>query len=146
MINGATGPVVAFVNILVKMADTWDVPFLTFNAWVGIWTGAYLFVSAFLDLDRFIAYATRFSDEIFAMLIAFIFIFDAIGNPLSGSGVLMYFREGHKSHAKFADEENYDYTTSALLSMVLTFGTTALAFFLRGAKGGPFCYSPRSEV
>jgi hypothetical protein len=77
------------------------------------------------------------------MLIAFIFIFDAIGNPVSGNGVLMYFRDNHKSHAKYDDQEGYNATASALLSVILTFGTTAMAFFLRSFKGGPFCYSPK---
>jgi hypothetical protein len=143
MINGATGPVVAYVRVLVNMANTWDVPFLTLNAWVGVWTAALLGVSAFLDLDRFVVFTTRFSDEIFAFLIAWIFIFDAIGNPLSGNGVLMYFRESHKSHEKYSDDPNYNINATALLSTILMFGTTGLAFVMRSFKGGPFCYSPK---
>jgi hypothetical protein len=147
MINGATGPVVAYVSILVQLAQTWDVPFLTLNAWVGIWTCGFLLLSAFLDLDRFVHYTTRFSDEIFAFLIAFIFIFDAIGNPVSGNGVLMFFNEDHKSHAKWeGQDDNYNHMSTALLSTILMFGTTGLAFFMRAFKGGPFCYSPKIRL
>jgi preprotein translocase subunit Sec61beta len=88
-------------------------------------------------------YATRFSDEVFALLIAWIFIFDAIGNPVSGAGVLMYFKENHKSHKKLSSDPNYNIMASALLSVILCFGTTAVAFLLRSIKGGPFCYSPK---
>jgi hypothetical protein len=143
MINGATTPVVAYVSILVRLAASWDVPFLTLNAWVGIWTCGFLLLSAFLDLDRFVQYTTRFSDEIFALLISVILIFDAIGNPASGNGVLMYFRGDHISHARWeATDENYSAMSTALLSTILTFGTTGLAFVMRAFKGGPFCYSP----
>ena len=37
MINGGTGPVLAFSGVLYKMSESMDVPFLTFNAWVGLW-------------------------------------------------------------------------------------------------------------
>lgn len=37
MINGGTGPVLAFSGVLYKLAETIGVPFLTFNAWVGLW-------------------------------------------------------------------------------------------------------------
>jgi hypothetical protein len=144
MINGATGPVVAYVSILVQLSSSWDVPFLTLNAWVGIWTCGFLLLSAFLDLDRFVHLTTRFSDEIFALLISVIFIFDAIGNPASGNGVLMFFSADHRSHAKWeATDENYNYMSTALLSTILMFGTTGLAFVMRAFKGGPFCYSPK---
>jgi hypothetical protein len=76
-------------------------------------------------LYRFVHYTTRFSDEIFAFLIAFIFIFDAIGNPVSGNGVLMFFNEDHKSHAKWeGQDDNYNHMSTALLSTILMFGTT----------------------
>jgi hypothetical protein len=37
-------------------------------------------VAAITDLNRFIKYATRFTDEIFAFLIVSIYILDAVGN------------------------------------------------------------------
>lgn len=81
MINGGTGPVLAFAGVLYSMSNSMDIPFLTFNAWVGIWTAGYLVLAAFLDLNRFMHLATRFTDEIFALLISVIFIINAIGSP-----------------------------------------------------------------
>lgn len=81
MINGATGPVLTFQAILASLAEkTLKVPFLTFNAWVGLWVAFYMVLAAFVDLNRFIKYATRFTDEIFAFLIVSIYILDAVGN------------------------------------------------------------------
>ena len=91
MINGGTGPVLAFTSILYKFSVSMDVPFLTLNAWVGIWAAAYMLLAAFVDLNRIIMLCTRFTDEIFSFLIALIFIINAIGSPFSTTGVLHYF-------------------------------------------------------
>ena len=79
MINGGTGPVLAFSAVLYSMSKSIGVPFLTFNAWVGLWVTVYLVVGAFIDLNKIIQYATRFTDEIFALLISVIFIINALG-------------------------------------------------------------------
>ena len=81
MINGGTGPVLAFSGVLYSMSKSMDIPFLTFNAWVGLWTAGYLVLAAFFDLNRFMHLATRFTDEIFALLISVIFIINALGSP-----------------------------------------------------------------
>lgn len=42
-IIGSTGPVLAFVATLVKLAEKMNVPFLPLYAWTGIWTSGILF-------------------------------------------------------------------------------------------------------
>ena len=86
MINGGTGPVLAFTEILYKMSEAMDVAFLTFNAWIGLWICFYMCMAAFSDLNRIISYATRFTDEIFALLIATIFIINSLGKGIDFSG------------------------------------------------------------
>merc|ERR1712151_298249 len=115
-----------------------DVPFLTFNCWIGIWVTIYMVAAAFFDLNRVIIYATRFTDEIFALLIAAIFIINALGNPLSGVGVLYYFDVNHASHSKPDLPNDYNYMASALLSFIICIGTVQLAFAMRKAKFSPF--------
>eukprot|EP00588_Corethron_pennatum_P005679 CAMPEP_0194297832 /NCGR_PEP_ID=MMETSP0169-20130528/59831_1 /TAXON_ID=218684 /ORGANISM="Corethron pennatum, Strain L29A3" /LENGTH=599 /DNA_ID=CAMNT_0039047751 /DNA_START=60 /DNA_END=1859 /DNA_ORIENTATION=+ len=139
MINGGTGPVLAFAGVLYKLSKTLDVPFLTFNAWVGLWVTLYMFIAAFFDLNKLMKYATRFTDEVFALLISAIFIIDALGSPFSPVGVYHYFAESHKSHDEFEDEEDYSYIATALLSLILTLGTTGMAFSLKNFKFSPFC-------
>ena len=120
MINGGTGPVLAFAGVLYKLSESLGVPFLTFNAWTGIWVAFYMFLAAIFDLNRIILYATRFTDEIFAFLIATIFIIDSLGSPFHEVGLYYYFRD-------------YDLDV-ALLSLVICLGTTYLTFVLRSAK------------
>ena len=43
-IIGSTGPVLAFVAALAKLADSQNLPFLPLYAWTGIWTSGILFL------------------------------------------------------------------------------------------------------
>ena len=138
MINGGTGPVLTFQALIYELSVSWDVPFLAFNAWVGLWVAFYMVLSAYFDLNRFIQYATRFTDEIFAFLIISIFILDAIGNPTSEVGLMHYFNPDHQHHEDNEDED-YDYLSVAFLSLFLGFGTCFLALGLRSIKHSPFC-------
>jgi len=138
MINGGTGPVLAFTEILFKMSERMDVPFLTFNAWIGLWIALYMIVAATFGLNRIIAYATRFTDEIFALLIATIFIINALGSPFSPTGIYYYFESDHKSHDEYEDDEYYSHMATALLSLVVCIGTVQVAFVLRRTKFSPF--------
>lgn len=62
MINGGTGPVLAFSGVLYKLSDSIGVPFLTFNAWCGLWVALYMIIAGIIDLNQYIRYATRFTD------------------------------------------------------------------------------------
>jgi hypothetical protein len=136
--NGGTGPVLAFTEIIFKMSQSLDVPFLTFNAWIGLWVAFFMLLAAFGSLNRIIRYATRFTDEIFALLIAAIFIVSALGSPSSPTGLYYYFEGDHKSHMIHEDDVDYSHTAVALLSVLVAIGTVQVAFFLRMAKFSPF--------
>ncbi len=127
------------------MAENLGVPFLPFRAWVGLWTGLLLLIAAFVDLNRYMHLATRFTDDIFSGLISAIFILNALGSPSSSVGVFYYFDPNHQSHDDFRNRnitdgkpgewlDDYSFLASALLSFVLTFGTTYMAMCLRGVK------------
>ena len=50
--------------------------------WVGVWTGAILFVMVAFDLSALVRFITRFTEESFAALISLIFIFEAFKKVL----------------------------------------------------------------
>ncbi|CAB9500555.1 Electroneutral sodium bicarbonate exchanger 1 [Seminavis robusta] len=137
---GSTGPALALSTAVKNIAEGAGMDYLPFNGWVSIWLLGYCFTAAFFDLTRYVKLATRFTDEIFALLIVAIFVMDAVGDPFSPSGILRYFQEDHRSHTTTENEENpdYEYLTVALLSTILGFGTTWLIFFFRGFKFSPF--------
>eukprot|EP00529_Nitzschia_sp_RCC80_P010998 CAMPEP_0113484632 /NCGR_PEP_ID=MMETSP0014_2-20120614/24062_1 /TAXON_ID=2857 /ORGANISM="Nitzschia sp." /LENGTH=619 /DNA_ID=CAMNT_0000378241 /DNA_START=775 /DNA_END=2634 /DNA_ORIENTATION=+ /assembly_acc=CAM_ASM_000159 len=137
-IIGSTGPVLAFSTALYNISKNMDVPFLTFNAWVSVWLFVYCFLAAFFDMTRYVKLATRFTDEIFAFLIVSIFVMDAVGDPFSNTGLLRYLDPNHPSHELYSEDPNYNYLTTAFLSIIIGFGTTALIFFFRGFKFSAF--------
>lgn len=140
MINGGTGPVLAFTGVIYKMSESMEIPFLPLNAWIGIWVGIYMFFAAFFDLNRFMHYATRFTDDIFSGLISAIFIINAIGSFTSRVGVLYYFDDALKASETIAGVEvpNQGMYASAFLAFVVCIGTTWLAIQLQKVKRSPY--------
>jgi hypothetical protein len=139
-IIGSTGPVLIMTTVLYNMAKGFDVPFLTFYAWVSIWTFGYTTFTAFFDLTRYVRLATRFTDDIFALLIVSIFILNAIGSPLGAGGLLRYLDPKKTAHAELeemiADDPTaeYRFLETAFWSIILGFATTGTIFTMRGFK------------
>lgn len=82
-IIGSTGPVLAFVATLVTLAERMKLPFLPLYSWTGLWTAGLLFVSALTSGSNQVKYLTRFTDEIFSVLISLIFVYEASVNIAS---------------------------------------------------------------
>jgi hypothetical protein len=96
-------------------------------------------LAAFIDLNRVLKYATRFTDEVFAFLIISIFLLDAIGDPYSGNGMLQYFNKDSKyNQAQLELDPTYSYLEVALLSLLLGLGTAFFALGLRAFRTSPF--------
>lgn len=98
----------------------------------------YTIIAAVFNFNEIIKYATRFTDEIFALLISTIFIIDALGSPFQPVGLYYYFERLHKSHEDFEDDPDYSYLSTAFLSLILGLGTCILAFVLKGLKFSSF--------
>ena len=77
---GPMGPVLAFAISLHQLASMLSLPFLPLYAWTGIWTSGMLMFAALTSASNLVKYLTRFTDEIFSVLISTIFIFEAISN------------------------------------------------------------------
>ncbi|XP_044266191.1 sodium bicarbonate cotransporter 3 isoform X4 [Tribolium madens] len=93
-ILGSTGPVLVFETIVYDfcLSVGWD--YLSFRFWIGTWTAIILLILVAIDASALVCYITRFTEENFATLIAFIFIYKAVENvvligknfPLNTSG------------------------------------------------------------
>jgi len=79
-IIGSTGPVLAFVACLSQLAKAGNVPFLPLYAWTGLWTSGILFTSSVTSASNLVKYLTRFTDEIFSVLISTIFVVEAVSD------------------------------------------------------------------
>ncbi len=115
-IIGSTGPVLAFVATLVQLANKANLPFLPLYAWTGIWTSGILFLSSITSASNFVKYLTRFTDEIFSVLISTIFVVEAAsdigGTFMSPASTL----------------------TKALLTLVIATVTYSTATVLKGLR------------
>ncbi|XP_020292594.1 sodium-driven chloride bicarbonate exchanger isoform X3 [Pseudomyrmex gracilis] len=82
-ILGSTGPVLVFETIVYEFCKKIDWNYMSFRFWIGTWTTFILIILVALDASACVCYITRFTEENFATLIAFIFIYKAIENVLS---------------------------------------------------------------
>lgn len=82
-ILGSTGPVLVFETIVYEFCKKVDWNYMSFRFWIGTWIATILLILVALDASACVCYITRFTEENFATLIAFIFIYKAIENVLS---------------------------------------------------------------
>lgn len=74
-ILGSTGPVLVFETIVYEFCGMTGWDYMTFRFWIGTWIAIILFILVAIDASAFVCYITRFTEENFATLIAFIFIY-----------------------------------------------------------------------
>ncbi|XP_076245515.1 na[+]-driven anion exchanger 1 isoform X6 [Calliopsis andreniformis] len=82
-ILGSTGPVLVFETIVYEFCKKSNWNYMSFRFWIGSWTSLILIILVAIDASALVCYITRFTEENFATLIAFIFIYKAIENVLS---------------------------------------------------------------
>jgi len=119
-ILGGTGPITIFTGLLFVACGQLEIPFLPTYAWVGIWSGVILLILAFTDASALMGHFTRFTDEIFAALIAVIFIVEATHDTFLAFG-----------------PEGFG-LSSAFLTLVLALGTFILSKILKNTVNTPF--------
>lgn len=119
-ILGGTGPIVIYTMLLYQTCNSLEVAFLPVYAWVGVWSGLLLILLAVIDASAMMRLFTRFTDEIFAALIAVIFIVEAIKSIASG------FNDPGIPHDQ------------ALLGLVLAMGTFVLARTFKWIRNSPY--------
>ena len=73
-----TGPLAVFEKSTYELSESWDIEYLPFRAWIGIWVMFVCFIIVAFEGCFLVRYFTRFTEEIFACLIAFTLIYDAV--------------------------------------------------------------------
>lgn len=109
LLLGGTGPMLAITGILFGLAKQFEVPFLPFYGWVGMWAAGFVILFSIFNISSWMRFFTRFTEEVFIALISLIFVIEAlraIFSLFTGTSVV------------------HD---TALLSLVLAWGTFYLA-------------------
>ncbi|GIY43199.1 hypothetical protein CEXT_636942 [Caerostris extrusa] len=81
-ILGSTGPVLVFETILFDFCRDNDLEYLPLRLWIGLWTTLILLILVAFDASALVCYITRFTEENFATLISFIFIYKSVEKVL----------------------------------------------------------------
>ncbi|XP_055376644.1 electrogenic sodium bicarbonate cotransporter 1 isoform X3 [Condylostylus longicornis] len=81
-ILGSTGPVLVFETIVFEFCKGQGLDYMSFRFWIGTWIAIILLILVAIDASALVCYITRFTEENFATLIAFIFIYKAVENVL----------------------------------------------------------------
>ncbi|XP_053505656.1 electrogenic sodium bicarbonate cotransporter 1 isoform X2 [Ictalurus furcatus] len=81
-ILSSTGPVLVFERLLFNFSKDHTFDYLEFRLWIGLWSGFLCLVLVATDASFLVQYFTRFTEEGFAALISFIFIYDAFKKML----------------------------------------------------------------
>lgn len=115
-IIGSTGPVLAFVAALFQLSKSMNLPFLPLYAWTGLWTSTILLISSLTSASNLVKYLTRFTDEIFSLLISTIFVIEAV------SDITATFTSPASTFTK------------ALLTLVIASVTYGIATVLKGLR------------
>ncbi|KAG8454210.1 hypothetical protein GDO86_000738 [Hymenochirus boettgeri] len=76
-ILSSTGPVLVFERLLFNFSKNNGFDYLEFRLWIGLWSAFLCLVLVATDASSLVKYFTRFTEEGFACLISFIFIYDA---------------------------------------------------------------------
>lgn len=136
MIIGATGPILVFEQSIYEFCKAYELEFLTWRCWIGFWVMIILFGVVALEGCFLIKYFTRFTEDIFELLISAIFIYEPIAvliklfkkNPLNRSG----------SGKDYGGVEVKGEPNTALLSTILVLGTFFIAFYMRKIRTSHF--------
>lgn len=139
-ILGSTGPVLVFETIMYDfcMSQGWD--YMSFRFWIGVWITIILLLLVAFDASAFVCYITRFTEENFATLIAFIFIYKAVENVLSIGRKYPLDRHKEILNECFCATSN---DTDSALIVNWTNLEPAGCLAINGTLSGEGCYPPQ---
>ena len=116
VIVGVTGPVAILTVTIYTLATQWGVNFVPFYAWSQIWAAFLLVALAAINACDSLKYVTRFSCEIFGILIALLYLYTGIEGIVSALA-----------------NTNRDFS-AGLLQFIISIGTLYVARLLSSAK------------
>ena len=102
---GSTGPVYVFEKILFEMCETNEWNYLSLRVWIGIWVTIILLLLVMFDASAWVCYITRFTEEMFASLVAFIFIQSAFKNVFKIKHQVEHDHVKYPCHCNLTDYE-----------------------------------------
>uniref|UniRef100_A0A673LRU0 Anion exchange protein n=1 Tax=Sinocyclocheilus rhinocerous TaxID=307959 RepID=A0A673LRU0_9TELE len=162
LVIGFSGPLLVFEEAFFNFCKSQDIEYIVGRVWVGAWLVVIVVVIVAFEGSFLVRFISRFTQEIFSILISLIFIYETFAklgrifkeHPLilnyehlnttaedPWHSVVSYQRllenvTGNMSVVRSVTHRSYPNT--ALLSMCLMFGCFSIAYYLRMFKNGKF--------
>uniref|UniRef100_A0A4W4DXB6 Anion exchange protein n=1 Tax=Electrophorus electricus TaxID=8005 RepID=A0A4W4DXB6_ELEEL len=138
LVIGFSGPLLVFEVAFFEFCKYSDVEYIVGRTWVGIWLIVIVLVFVATEASFLVRFISRFTQEIFSILISFIFIYETF------SKLLTIFLT-HPLKVNYSPL-NETFANTALLSMCLMFGCFFIAYFFRQFKNSIFLPGPIRRI
>uniref|UniRef100_A0A8C9TJ50 Anion exchange protein n=1 Tax=Scleropages formosus TaxID=113540 RepID=A0A8C9TJ50_SCLFO len=170
LVIGFSGPLLVFEEAFYGFCKSQGVEYIVGRVWVGIWLVIIVVVIVAAEGSFLVRYISRFTQEIFSVLISLIFIYETFAKLIrifQAHPLVLNYEHLNESlddpfhpvieHYHHHDNETGNltmhqkirersYPNTALLSMCLMFGCFFIAYFLRRFKTGHFLPGPLRRI
>ncbi|XP_027032749.2 solute carrier family 4 member 1b (Diego blood group) [Tachysurus fulvidraco] len=164
LVIGFSGPLLVFEEAFYKFCKSQDIEYIVGRVWIGVWLIIIVVLIVAIEGSFLVRFISRFTQEIFSLLISFIFIFETFSklssifkaHPLNLNYEHLNASVEDPWHPVITHHTTVNYSTgntttvttihyraypnTALLSMCLMFGCFSIAYFLRIFKNGYFLH------
>uniref|UniRef100_A0A671P7W6 Anion exchange protein n=1 Tax=Sinocyclocheilus anshuiensis TaxID=1608454 RepID=A0A671P7W6_9TELE len=151
LVVGFSGPILVFEEAVFSFCKGNNMEYLTGRVWIGFWLIIIVVVMVAFEGSFMVRFVSRFTQEIFSVLISLIFIYETFSKLVK---VIFQEHPLRRCSATVVDANNSTHNSSmedvtssplvvgepntALLSLVLMSGTFFIAFYLRKFKNSAF--------
>ncbi|XP_051572948.1 band 3 anion exchange protein-like isoform X2 [Myxocyprinus asiaticus] len=165
LVIGFTGPLMVFEEAFFQFCKSYGFEYIVGRVWVGMWLIVIVVVIMAVEGSFLVRFISRFTQEIFSILISLIFIYETFAklirifkaHPLilNYEHLNLTLEDPFHPVKKLVNISHADgnvtvhhkhveraYPNTALLSMCLMFGCFFIAYYLRGFKTGVFLPGP----
>uniref|UniRef100_A0A4W5Q3S8 Anion exchange protein n=1 Tax=Hucho hucho TaxID=62062 RepID=A0A4W5Q3S8_9TELE len=165
LVIGFSGPLLVFEEAFFAFCKSQEIEYIVGRIWVGLWLVIIVVVIVAVEGSFLVKFISRFTQEIFSILISLIFIYETfskLGKIFKAHPLVLNYEHLNGSldnpfhpvvmkHVQVHDDGNQTehevileraYPNTALLSMCLMFGCFFIAYFLRQFKNGHFLPGP----
>uniref|UniRef100_A0A8C1URK0 Solute carrier family 4 member 2b n=1 Tax=Cyprinus carpio TaxID=7962 RepID=A0A8C1URK0_CYPCA len=132
LVVGFSGPILVFEEAFFSFCKDNNLEYLTGRVWIGFWLILIVVVMVAFEGSFLVRFVSRFTQEIFSVLISLIFIYETF------SKLVKIFQEHPLRRCSSATVKVVGEPNTALLSLVLMSGTFFIAFYLRKFKNSAF--------
>lgn len=162
LVIGFSGPLLVFEEAFYGFCKSRDIEYIVGRVWIGVWLVVIVMLMVAIEGSFLVRFISRFTQEIFSILISLIFIYETfakLGSIFKAHPLNLNYEHLNTSvadpwhpivfHQTTVNNSTGNITTvttiryraypnTALLSMCLMFGCFSIAYFLRMFKNGYF--------